>query len=302
MLEAHVLAALTEYTQHLIQIGTLRSAVFCCSYTYLFKCSRPSLQPPPGDHMQLRPRCTANTSARDRHMDVSLFERLHDNRLPAVALSKQHRMFATLADLIRPSIYAVLTDAPNVAGFPPVRGMPARLCFMDHGFPERAVGTSRCNAGEAQMVRATCAYLLQQGYRPDDVVVLCTYRAQLAQLTTGARGSQQCHGCRLALVDGFQGREARIVLVSLVRNNAGGRVGFMASANRACVALSRAREGLYLFGNLQHLAANSAAWSHVQRRMAARPYGIGCRSLVVRCERHGRESLVCGHLHRLSFL
>lgn len=247
---------------------------------------------PKGDHKQLRPRCLFVASASDRHMDVSLFERLHNNGLPSVALTKQHRQFATLADLIRPSIYPVLTDAAAVADFPEIRGMPGRLCFMHHGFLERAAGTSKCNPGEAQMVRATCAYLLQQGYKPDDIAVLCTYKAQLPLLETGARGSKLCYGCRVAVVDSFQGREARIVLVSLVRNNSDGLVGFMATANRACVALSRAREGLYLFGNLQQLAVKSNVWSHVLRRLASEQYGIGSKTLVLQCDRHGHQTTV----------
>lgn len=189
LLEAHVIATLTKHTQHLIQIG---------------------------DHLQLRPKTFLHASATKYHMDVSLFERLHNNKLPAAALSQQHRMHPGLAELIRPSIYKVLTDAPEVHVYQAVRGMPARLTFMDHRHPEEAVGTSKRNVGEAKLVQGLCAYLRSQGYGPDDITVLCTYRAQAKLLQTDAAHFGLCHGCPIAIVDSFQGRQSRIVLVSLV--------------------------------------------------------------------------------------
>ena len=47
----------------------------------------------------------------------------------------------------------------------------------------------------------------------------------------------------LSTVDAYQGEENDLVLVSLVRSNSGGRLGFTAIDNRICVALSRARLG-----------------------------------------------------------
>lgn len=50
-------------------------------------------------------------------------------------------------------------------------------------------------------------------------------------------------------VDNYQGEENDIILLSLVRSNADNNIGFLKISNRVCVALSRAREGLYIFGN-----------------------------------------------------
>ncbi|KAK5189250.1 hypothetical protein LTR47_011248 [Exophiala xenobiotica] len=54
---------------------------------------------------------------------------------------------------------------------------------------------------------------------------------------------------RIATVDNFQGEEAKVVIVSLVRSNNKKKVGFLKTTNRINVLLSRARHGMYLIGN-----------------------------------------------------
>ena len=59
----------------------------------------------------------------------------------------------------------------------------------------------------------------------------------------------------------LQGQENDIILLSLVRSNKEGKIGYLSSMNRLCVAISRARCGLYLFGNHTHLAnASKKGW------------------------------------------
>ncbi|KAF9729289.1 hypothetical protein PMIN01_12979 [Paraphaeosphaeria minitans] len=54
---------------------------------------------------------------------------------------------------------------------------------------------------------------------------------------------------RVATVDNFQGEEAKVIIVSLVRSNSIPKVGFLKTTNRINVLLSRAQHGMYLFGN-----------------------------------------------------
>jgi hypothetical protein len=54
---------------------------------------------------------------------------------------------------------------------------------------------------------------------------------------------------RVATVDNFQGEEAKVVIVSLVRSNKERKVGFLRTTNRINVLLSRAQHGMYLIGN-----------------------------------------------------
>lgn len=50
---------------------------------------------------------------------------------------------------------------------------------------------------------------------------------------------------RITVVDNYQGEENDIILLSLVRSNDDGDVGFLKVENRVCVALSRAKHGMY---------------------------------------------------------
>jgi len=54
---------------------------------------------------------------------------------------------------------------------------------------------------------------------------------------------------RLASIDNFQGEESKVVIVSLVRSNERGQLGFLSVLNRVNVLLSRAMHGMYLIGN-----------------------------------------------------
>ena len=60
---------------------------------------------------------------------------------------------------------------------------------------------------------------------------------------------------RLATVDNFQGEEADVVVISLVRSNPMNKIGFLKIPNRVNVLLTRARHGMFLFGNLNCLVA-----------------------------------------------
>ncbi|KAG2495159.1 hypothetical protein HYH03_006767 [Edaphochlamys debaryana] len=74
-------------------------------------------------------------------------------------------------------------------------------------------------------------------------------------LPPGARIVDVREGVRVATVDNFQGEEATVVLLSTVRNNPDGRIGFLAMANRVNVMLSRAKHGMVVLGHEPTLRA-----------------------------------------------
>jgi hypothetical protein len=72
------------------------------------------------------------------------------------------------------------------------------------------------------------------------------------QLDSGKRPLQKkklSELLRIAIVDNFQGEEAKIIIVSLVRSNKEKKVGFLKTTNRINVLLSRAQHGMFLIGN-----------------------------------------------------
>lgn len=88
---------------------------------------------------------------------------------------------------------------------------------------------------------------------------------------------------RVATVDNFQGEEAKVVIISLVRSNAARNVGFLKTTNRINVLLSRAQHGMYLIGN-------SETYSKVQMWQAVIGLLRGSdsvgNSLALCCPRH----------------
>ncbi|KAL5405337.1 hypothetical protein PMIN04_012376 [Paraphaeosphaeria minitans] len=161
--------------------------------------------------------------------------------------------------------------------------------------------TSRTNSFEVNMVMALVKHLTQQGvYTPTDIAVLTPYLGQLRKLrqklssthsillndrdvdelgkdascddddsisppdpdqSTIIKGTLS-QAIRLATVDNFQGEEAKIVIVSLVRSNPKNNPGFLRTPNRINVLLSRAQHGMYIFGNM-NTTGSAPMWQDV---------------------------------------
>ncbi|KAJ3362658.1 hypothetical protein GGF32_005680 [Allomyces javanicus] len=169
VLEAHVLAALSPSVQQLVLIG---------------------------DHKQLRPSTTEfglrmeSREGMRYRLDLSMFERLvKENKLPVYALSAQRRMKPVISQFVRRTIYPELTDGQGTDGRERVRGVEKDVFFVahthaqDHGAQEAFSPTSsHSNAFEVEMIVALVQYLLRQGYRTDQLVVLTPYVGQLLKI------------------------------------------------------------------------------------------------------------------------
>lgn len=91
---------------------------------------------------------------------------------------------------------------------------------------------SKSNPAEALLVRHHVRQLIAAGVRPEDVAVVTPYNAQLAYLAHDLGLKDPFPGLELGSVDGFQGREKEAVVVSLVRSNSEGEVGFLGERRR----------------------------------------------------------------------
>ena len=267
VLESHIVSSLNAGTQHLILIG---------------------------DHKQLRPKPNEYSLAKKHNLDVSLFERLLRNGLPHATLLIQHRMRPEIARLVCPHIYDELHNHPCVEEYGNVKGFSKfplkpegeqNLYFFCHEEPEEEDThlLSHSNEYEAKFVVALCRHLLNQNYKPKQITILTAYTGQLLKVRN-KMPRKTFEGVRIVNVDNFQGEENDIIILSLVRSNRQGQVGFLRESNRVCVALSRAKMGLYCFGNFTMLRREVPIWDNILSDMEKR----GCVGSVfyIYCQNH----------------
>lgn len=155
---------------------------------------------------------------------------------------------------------------------------------MEHTQLETEIkdGKSHENLHEAKFVVALCRYLLHQDYDPEKITILTTYSAQLFCLQKLMLASQ-FSGVKVHVVDKYQGEENDIVLLSLVRSNLQGNVGFLKIPNRVCVALSRAKMGLYCIGNSEMLT-QVKLWSNILTTL--REKDQAGKAMTLYCQNH----------------
>ena len=169
----------------------------------------------------------------------------------------------------------------------------------DASTSDSAHSVSKTNTWKVEMTAALISHLVRQGiYRNEDIAVLTPYLGQLQKLkqrlrssfaivvgdrdledleaegfeddngkepsaTTGSvRKTTLLDALRIATVDNFQGEEAKVIVVSLVRSNDQRKCEFLKTSNRINVLLSRARHGMYIIGNT-HTARVVPMWNHV---------------------------------------
>jgi ATP-dependent RNA/DNA helicase IGHMBP2 len=113
-------------------------------------------------------------------------------------------------------------------------------------------GESRFNPQEGDLVCRKVRALLDAGLVPSAVAVIAPYSAQVRWL----RERLPIPGLEIDSVDGFQGREKEAVVISLVRSNNEGEIGFLADVRRTNVALTRARRKLLVVGDSATLAVD----------------------------------------------
>ncbi len=113
-------------------------------------------------------------------------------------------------------------------------------------------GESRLNPSEGQLVLRKVQQLNDAGLDARDIAVIAPYAAQVRWL----REHCESDALEVDTVDGFQGREKEAVVISLVRSNRNGEIGFLADTRRMNVALTRARRKLIIVGDSATLASH----------------------------------------------
>jgi len=216
-----------------------------------------------GDHKQLPPTVL---SERAKPLTYTLFERLLDLYGDAryAMLRVQYRMNEEIVDFPNRAFYGgKLVTPPSVAK----RRLPVKKevnsPYADPNRPfvfkhvegreeQRKGGTSYYNEAEAKEVVKAVRDLLSAGLPPHEVGVISPYEEQVRLLEELLKEE----GVEVKTVDGFQGREKEAVVLSLVRSNPQGDIGFLKDYRRLNVAITRPRSKLVVFGHGETLSSD----------------------------------------------
>ena len=123
------------------------------------------------------------------------------------------------------------------------------------------MGSEMCirDRDEASFVIQVVNDLLLPGdIKPEDIGVISPYAGQVRLIRSMV--DEQIQGLEVKSVDGYQGREKEIIVLSTVRSNEEGNVGFLSNYRRLNVALTRAKRGLIVIGDDRTLR-NDSTWS-----------------------------------------
>ncbi len=214
-----------------------------------------------GDPLQLPPTIYSE-EAKKKGLSTTLFERLQ-KLLPEKSqtlLRIQYRMHETIMGFSSKQFYKGALEADEsvrehtAAELPGVKaGVPLLqepLIYIDTagaGYEEtwNELLESRENEGEAKLALQLYAELIASGLTPKSIGILAPYVAQVRLLKSMAKD----RAVEIGSVDGFQGREKEAIILSLVRSNEQGEVGFLDDIRRMNVAMTRARRLLIVIGD-----------------------------------------------------
>jgi ATP-dependent RNA/DNA helicase IGHMBP2 len=197
-----------------------------------------------GDHLQLPPTVISQT-ATQLGLQESILAWITRHE-PAHLLHTQYRMRAAIAGFSSDYFYQGALQTPAH-----LYNDGLHIHFIDTagaGMDEKAgkEGSSLENPGELSII----AHLHRQGVLSGmQTGFISPYSAQVE----AAKGSLPANW-RISTIDSFQGQESDQIIISLVRSNEDGQIGFLRDYRRMNVALTRARQQLWIIGDSATLA------------------------------------------------
>ncbi len=225
-----------------------------------------------GDHCQLPP-TVKSLEALKGGLGKTLMERIVENKPECVSLLEvQYRMNDEIMQFSSDYFYhGKMRSAPEVAhrliheGDAPILWFDTSEIELGEdekdNFKEQFVGETfgRVNKGEADLTISLLQIYFQrigkQRILDDriDVGIISPYRAQVQYLKRLIKKRTFFkpfrHLISVNTVDGFQGQERDVILISLVRANDKGQIGFLRDLRRMNVAMTRARMKLFILGD-----------------------------------------------------
>lgn len=201
-----------------------------------------------GDHLQLPPTVMSNEAAR-AGLNHSILEIAIAAVKNTFLLDTQYRMREAIAGFSGGYFYnGLLQTAAHLAN------TGVHISFIDtagSGFNEARGndGVSLQNKGELQLVQKLIETELLD---PLATALISPYAGQVA-----AAREVLPKEMRISTIDSFQGQEKQTVILSLVRSNDDGDIGFLKDYRRMNVAITRAKEQLFVIGDSATIGADA---------------------------------------------
>ena len=193
-----------------------------------------------GDHLQLPPTVLSNEAAR-LGLNQSILEKSITAVPSAYLLNIQYRMREAIAGFSGNYFYnGLLLTAPHLSN------NGSHIIFIDtagSGYNEvrGSNGSSLQNEGELDIVQKLLA---NQAFDPLQTAFISPYAGQVAAAKDVLPTTM-----RISTIDSFQGQEQHTIILSLVRSNDDGDIGFLKDYRRMNVAITRAQEQLVVIGD-----------------------------------------------------
>ncbi|CAL1385613.1 unnamed protein product [Linum trigynum] len=225
-----------------------------------------------GDECQL-PAMVRSEAAGEAGLGRSLFERLSSLEHRKHLLKTQYRMHPSISCFPNSAFYrGNIIDGANVKSIAYEKHYLPGPMFGPYSFinisdsTEELDGSSQTNMTEAAIVLKLVQNLQNSwsGSKKNlSIGVISPYAAQVTVIQQ--KLGRDCEGIdgfsvKVKSIDGFQGGEEDIIILSTVRSNATGAIGFLRNVQRANVALTRARHCLWILGNAATLVKKTSIW------------------------------------------
>ena len=205
-----------------------------------------------GDHKQLPPTILSQDA---QELSISLFERMMDNpKCNHTLLDTQYRMHPEINQFPSDEFYGselkshFTTENKGLKdGF-----FGKNVVFIENtGLEHIHKGaTSYSNESEADLVFELVLQYKKRGLSAEDIGIISPYINQVKMI------KDRMPFVEVNTIDGFQGREKNVIVISLVRSNDKGNIGFLKDLRRLNVALTRAINELIVIGNPNTISSN----------------------------------------------
>jgi ATP-dependent RNA/DNA helicase IGHMBP2 len=192
-----------------------------------------------GDHLQLPPTVISDEAAK-KGLTRSILQHAINLNWDRLLLDTQYRMRKSIASFSNTYFYEGKLQTPDH-----LQDTSNNVIYVDTagtGFEEKQPenGSSLCNEGELELIQKIVEKL---EIDPTQLAIISPYSEQANLI----RNTGICK--RVNTVDSFQGQEMHTIIISLVRSNSDGEIGFLKDYRRMNVALTRAKEQLIVIGD-----------------------------------------------------